>query len=225
MTNKRILITGASDGIGKEIAVRLAKDGHSLILCGRDEKKLKAVNNLCGGNQIILDFDINDHIKLNKQLDSIDRLDALINNAGIWQKLGDLESISDEKIIEIINTNLISQIILTKKLIPRLIESKGHILNIISKSGISAQEGQSVYTASKYGMRGFTDAMRQDLKRKNVRVSAVYQSGTNTQMFTKTGDNLPVDTFTEPEDLADLVAYIINAPKKMVIHEVRVDKY
>ena len=219
-----ILITGASDGIGKAIALRLAKDGHKLLLCGRDKERLQGVANQCGEGAQIFVFNINDHDARNAELEKIENLDVLINNAGIWQKLGELETVSDQDIMDIINTNLTSQIILTKKLLPLIKSSKGTIVNIISKSGIAAQAGQSVYTASKYGMRGFTEVLREDVKKEGVRVLGVYQSGTNTQMFSKAGDNLPVEEFTEPEDLADLVAYMINSPDKLIIQDVRVDK-
>lgn len=221
---KTIVITGASDGIGKAIAIRLAKDGYKLFICGRDQNRLDSVAKDCGGDVTSLNFDINDAAARGKAIKSINEIDVLINNAGIWQKLGDLDSISDDRIAEIINTNLTSQILLTKKLLPFIKDANGSIINIISKSGVVAQEGQTAYTASKYGMRGFTDVMRQDLKKYNVNVGAVYQSGTNTEMFHKAGDNPPVDSFTEPADLADLVAYMVNNPKKMWINEVRVEK-
>jgi NADP-dependent 3-hydroxy acid dehydrogenase YdfG len=221
---KIILVTGASDGIGRAIAVKLAADGHKIIVCGRDQERLKSVAKECGENTTILNFDINDLAAQVQAIRQLERLDVLINNAGVWQKLGDLDSISEKSIMSIINTNLTSQIVLTKKLLPFIKESNGAIINVISKSGIEAQEGQAAYTASKYGMRGFTDVLRQDLKKHNVRVGAVYQSGTNTEMFRKAGDDLPVSSFTEPTDLADLIAYMLNSPKKMWINEVRVEK-
>lgn len=221
---KTILITGASDGIGKAIALRLAKDGHRLLLCGRDEERLQEVTEQCGEGAQTFVFDINDHETRKAELEKVKNLDILINNAGIWQKLGELETVSDQDIMDIISTNLTSQIVLTKQLLPLIKSSKGAILNIISRSGIVAKEGQSVYSASKYGMKGFTDVMREDLKPSGVKVAAVYQSGTNTNMFEKAGDNMSVQDYTEPADLADLVAYIINCPEKMWINDVSVDR-
>lgn len=222
--SKKILITGASDGIGRAMAIRLSRDGHEIILCGRDEARLDQVAVLCKSKTQVLAFDINDQKSREAQLGPIKDIDVLINNAGIWQKLGDLEDLSDEQIQLIISTNLTSQILITKQLLLELKKTKGLIINVVSKSGIAAQPGQTVYTASKYGMRGFTDVLRQDLTTSGVRVSAVYQSGTNTNMFKKAGDDLAIETFTEPDDLADAVAYIVNAPAKMVIHEIRVDR-
>ncbi len=222
---KKILITGASDGIGRSIAIRLAKDGYSVVLCGRDEGKLNDVAAECGDNVQLLVFDINDNSARKTAIDSVQDVDALINNAGVWHKVGDLETLSDEKVAEVINTNLTSQILLTKQLMPTIKDREGSaVINVISKSGISAQSGQTVYTASKYGMRGFTDVLREDTKENAIRVGAVYQSGTNTKMFEKAGEDFPVETFTEPDDLADVIAFMLSRPKKLWINEVRVEK-
>jgi NADP-dependent 3-hydroxy acid dehydrogenase YdfG len=220
-----ILITGASDGIGKSLAIKLSKEGYNVILCGRDGNKLKEVANMCDTEVRVLAFDINDARQRNEAVASIDDLDILINNAGIWHKVGNLETLDDETVMQVINTNLTSQILLTKALLPLIKDKTGSsIINIISKSGVTAQDGQSVYTASKWGMRGFTDVLRNDTRGNAVRIGAVYQSGTNTSMFKKAGDSFPVDTFTEPDDLADVVAFMLSRPKKLWINEVRIEK-
>jgi NADP-dependent 3-hydroxy acid dehydrogenase YdfG len=222
---KTILVTGASDGIGRSIAIKLANEGHNLILCGRDEQKLQTVAKECDTQPKILAFDINDTANRKGAVATISELDVLINNAGIWHKVGELETLDDELIVDVINTNLTSQILLTKSLLPLLKDKEGSaIINIISKSGITAQEGQSVYSASKWGMRGFTDVLRNDTKDNAVRVGAIYQSGTNTKLFEKASDDFPVETFTEPDDLADVIVFMLNRPKKLWINEIRIEK-
>lgn len=221
---KTVVITGASDGIGAAIAKRLAGEDYTLVLCARDEQKLMKVAE-ASNNAKYYAFDINDRKKRDEFITKIDNVDVLINNAGIWHKVGDIESLSDEKIEEVLQTNLLAQILLTKGLLPKIRESKeGKIINIISKSGIVSQEGQAVYSASKYGMRGFTDVLRQDVKHGGIRVGAVYQSGTNTQMFTKAGEDFAVETFTEPQDLAEVVSFMLSRPKKLWINEIRIEK-
>lgn len=222
---KTILITGASDGIGRSLAIKLAKEGHSLILCGRDEGRLNEVAQACGAQARVFAFDLNNAEQRKGVVSSIQNLDVLVNNAGIWHKVGDLETLDDETVEQVINTNLTSQILFTKALLPLIKYKPGAaIINIISKSGITAQEGQSVYTASKWGMRGFTDVLRNDTKQNAVRVGAVYQSGTNTDMFKKAGDDFPVETFTEPDDLADVIMFTLSRPEKLWINEIRIEK-
>lgn len=222
----RILITGASDGIGKSIAIKLASQGHSLILFGRDEERLKGVAEQTGSNEYYA-FNLNDSVMLQENLNKIldiGEIDILINNAGIWHKVGGLDTIDDEIINEVINTNLLSQIILTKKCLPSLIKQKGIIMNVISKSGVTAQEGQSVYSASKWGLRGFTDVLREDLKDHGVRVFGVYQSGTNTRLFEKAGEDFPTEEFTSPDDLAEVISFILDQPQNLKINEIRIDR-
>ena len=172
---KTILLTGASDGIGKSLALKLAKEGHKLILCGRDENKLQEVATKCGTEAQVLAFDLNDAEARKEAVAQVKDLDILINNAGVWHKVGDLETIDDDTITEVMNTNLTSQILLTKALLPLIKDKAGTaIINVSSKSGITAQSGQSVYSASKWGMKGFTDVLREDTKENSVRVGGVY---------------------------------------------------
>ena len=216
---KTILITGASDGIGRSLAINLAKAGNRVIICGRDEQKLQDVANESGKDVMTLAFDLNDADARNNAVAQVKELDVLINNAGVWHKMGGLETIDDETIVNVINTNLTSQ------LLPLLKDKEGaSVINVISKSGITAQEGQSVYSASKWGMRGFTDVLRNDTKDNAVRIGAVYQSGTRTGLFEKAGEDFSVQAFTEPDDLADVIAFMLSRPKKLWINEVRIEK-
>lgn len=222
----RIVITGASDGIGKSIAIKLAAQGHDLVLFGRDSSRLAEVAKRSNNAEFYC-FDLNNIQALNDAVEAVisgGRVDVLINNAGVWHKVGDLDTITDEKIAEVINTNLTAQIILTKKTIPTLKKSKGIIVNIVSKSGITTQAGQTVYSASKWGLRGFTDVLREDLKEYGVRVFGVYQSGTNTKLFEKAGDDFPIDEFTNPDDLAEVISYMLHQPKNLKINEIRIDR-
>lgn len=226
---KTILITGASDGIGKSIAIKLSEQKDNLILFGRDEAKLEAVKNACeakGAKVEVYAFDLTDNDKRRSVVDEImnkQAVDVLINNAGIWHKVGDITTLSEEKVTEIINTNLTSQILLTKQLLDQMRDRSGTaIVNIVSKSGLVAQAGQSAYTASKYGIKGFTDVLREDTKEEPVRVAGVYQAGTNTGLFAKAGDDFPVEKFTNPDDLADVVVFMLTRPSKIWLNEVHV---
>ncbi len=226
MSKKRVVITGASDGIGRELA-KLLYDKYQVVLCGRDAARLKAVSEECSGAEYYA-FDLNDSDSRKKAVEGIlndGEVDVLINNAGIWQKIGDLETIDDRVVTDVITTNLISQILFTKMFLPVMRNKAGaSIINVITKSGITAQEGQSVYSASKWGMRGFTDVLRNDLKDDPIRVGAIYQSGTNTKFFEKTGETFTTDKFTNPKDIADAIMYMLSRPKHMWINEMRIEK-
>jgi len=162
---------------------------------------------------------------VNSIVSDFESVDILINNAGVWQKLMPVEEIKKETIDNVIGTNLTALINITRLFIPVLKNRpEAAIINVVSKSGVVAQEGQSVYTASKYGVRGFTEVLRVDLKDSNIRVAGLYQGGVNTEMFKKVGDDFSTADFTEPADLADVVAYMISLPKKIWLYDVRVDR-
>lgn len=232
LTAKRVVITGASDGIGRHIALKLAAEGCELALLGRDRARLDQVAaEACAMGAIQArgyqaDFTDGDAVsKVSGDIiQDLNGVDILINNAGIWHKTGPLDSISDEMLLATIQTNLTAAMQLTRHLLPSLRRAdEGAILNVVSKSGVIAQAGQSVYTASKYGMRGFTDVLKEDEADNGVRVAGLYQSGTNTGMFAKAGEDVPNTIFTEPEDLADVVVFMLSRPAKLWMHDVRVE--
>lgn len=233
LKDKIIVITGASDGIGKQIALRLAKENSKLALIARDKTRLdevsKEAKKLGAADIKTYACDIRQTDKLESVIKSIisdfGTADILINNAGIWQKIMPVDEISKEVVDDVIGTNLSALIHITRLLLPTLrTRNEAAIINVTSKSGVVAQEGQSVYTASKYGVRGFTEVLKLDLKDTNVKVAGVYQSGTNTKMFEKTGDNFSTEKFTNPSDLADVIVYMLSRPDKIWLHDVRVDK-
>lgn len=233
LKNKTIIITGASDGIGKQIALRLAQENTNLILIARNKNRLEQVkkqSQKLGALKIkthVCDITKTDLLEKTVKLiiSEFKTIDILINNAGIWQKLGPIEKIKKQIIDNVISTNLTSLIHITRLLIPALKKAReSAIINISSKSGIMAQEGQSVYTASKYGVCGFTEVLKIDLKNTNIKVAGIYQGGINTNMFRKTGEKFSTDDFTNPEDLADVIAYILKLPKKIWISDIRIDR-
>ncbi len=235
MQNKTIVVTGASDGIGKQIALRLANENASLILVARDQEKLDQtateVTKLTTSPVSVYSCDLRNPEEIHSTVDHMvnehESIDCLINDAGIWQKMNQLDNISDDEIISVIQTNMTGLILLTKQLLQTIKKStNGSIINIISRSGYSAQEGQSVYTASKYGVKGFTEVLRQDLKDTDVKVAGIYQGGTNTNMFKKAGENIPEEkyaSFIPPEGIADVVAYMLNLPKNVWLPEVKIE--
>ncbi|MBW6442031.1 SDR family oxidoreductase [Patescibacteria group bacterium] len=231
LNNKTIIITGASEGIGRAITLRLAKEGTNLALIARNKTNLEEVKEKSRKNGAlkvdVYTTDIGNTNLLENTVKNITNdlktIDVLINNAGIWQKTSQVEDVKKEIIEELIATNLSGLIHMTRLMMPSLKKSKeAAVINIVSKSGVIAQEGQSVYSATKYGVRGFTEVLKEDLKNSKVRIAAIYQSGTDTKMFEKTGQDVPNEKFTKPEDLAEVVAFMLTRPDKIWMHDVRI---
>lgn len=127
---------------------------------------------------------------------------------------------------KVIHTNLIALIHTTRLALPLLRQRpEAAIINVISKSGVVAQVGQAVYTASKYGARGFTEVLKAELQDTNIHVTGIYQGGVHTSMFAKAGENFPTEDFMEPEDLAQIIVDILKLPPKIWVHDIRIDKY
>lgn len=228
ITNKRILITGASDGIDRSIALKLATQNTTLVLLGRDTEKLKSVQSECtyaGSKAEIHAFDMNDPEARDTEIEKIKAvgtIDILINNAGIWHKSTPLEDLSPAVIEQIITTNLTSQILLTSSLVGDMKEREAAIINIVSSAGMQGRAGRTAYAASKYGMRGFTEALRDETRDSLLRIGAVFQSGTNTQMFAKADEEMELDKYSKPEDLANVIVFMLTRPPKLWMNEVHI---
>lgn len=233
LKGKVAVVTGASDGIGKQVALKLAAEGVSLALIGRNEDRLAEVKNKClelGSSKVegyVCDISDRASVKenINKILVDFDSVDILLNIAGIWQKLNLLQDIPDEEIDSVIDVDLKGMIYVTKLLLKHFKEADNEaiILNISSRSGVTAQDGQSIYTAAKWGVTGFTEVLKADLKETKIRVATVFQGGTNTEMFRKTGEGFKQDKFIKPEDLADVIVFMLSRPPQIWLHDVRVE--
>ena len=232
LTGKRVIVTGGSDGIGRHICLKLADQGCAIAIVGRNQARLDAVVAECkargAAEARAYTADLTDAAAIEQaaaaMLDDFGGMDILINNAGIWHKAGPLDSIDADMLVATVQTNLTALMQLTRHVLPVLRQQEeAAILNVASKSGVVAQAGQSVYSATKYGVRGFTDVLKVDEAETGVRVAGLYQSGTNTGMFAKADEDVPNHIFTEPDDPADVVVFMLSRPPKLWMHEVRVE--
>ena len=178
INNKTIWITGASDGIGKELALQLAKKGAKIILTARNQEKLEAVkNSLAGEGHLVYPMDllktelIPDAAK--EVLGKMGTIDMLINNAGISQRsLAKNTALEvDRKIMELDYFAVIS---LTKALLPHFLTRKqGHIVTISSVAGKIGPPMRSAYAAAKHAVIGFMDSLRAETHKENLKVLIV----------------------------------------------------
>jgi short-subunit dehydrogenase len=228
IVKKTILIRGASDGIGRSIALCLAKQNVSLILLGRDESKLEAVKNHCesnGSRVKVYAFDLTDKLSLDSVAQSIKEagpVDIIINNAGVWHKATQLGQLEVETIESVINTNLTAQMLLTRQFIGDMIDRETAMINIVSSAGMQGKAGRTAYAASKFGMRGFTEALRDETYSNPIRIGAIFQGGTNTQMFAKAEEEMQLEKYTNPDDLAEVVLFMLTRPAKLWLNEVQI---
>lgn len=190
---KVVLITGASSGIGAATARRLAKQGASLALCGRNTTNLSSVAKDIGAEKtIIVPGDITNETDtqriFDQTIEKYGKLDVLINNAGILET-GTIENTSLEQYDRVMATNIRSIYHLTMLAVPHLIKSEGNIVNVSSVNGIRSFPGVLAYNISKTAVDQFTRCVALELAPKNVRCNSVNPGVTITNLHKRGGMN------------------------------------
>lgn len=224
MTEQRVaIVTGASRGIGRAVALRLAGDGRHVVCVSRSQGPLdELVSEIqaAGGSASALTCDISDFDAITSMIDTVvqdqGRLDILVNNAGIT-KDNLILRMSDEEWDDVINTNLKSVFVACRAAARPMMKNKfGRIVNIASTSGLVGNAGQSNYAAAKSGLTGFTKTVARELGKKNITANCVAPGFIETDM-TK---DLPAAVtehikgvistrdLGKPEDIAAAVAYV-----------------
>lgn len=211
LQNKNIIVTGASGGIGAQTAALLASDGANLILVGRNQAALdNLVEALPLSSQshkiIVADFTSSEGRQL--VVAAASQADALINMAGINQ-LALLTQMSDQQVSDMITCNLTVPMLLTKEILPILkSRPEAAIINVGSILGSIGMPGSVAYCASKFGLRGFTEALHRELADTNITVSYVAPRTTQTTMNGDAATALNTE-LGNSVDTPELVAKII----------------
>ena len=211
LQNKTALITGGGRGIGRATAIALAKEGVHIGLIGRTAANLeKAAEELkaFGVKVSVAAADVKDLTAVERAVQSVKgelgQIDILINNAGIGGFAGFLEQ-SPEEWENIIQVNLMGVYNVTRAVLPEMIERKaGDIINISSTAGQRGAAGTSAYSASKFAVLGLTESLMQEVRKHNIRVSALTPStvATDLAIDSKLTDGNP-ERVMQPEDLAE----------------------
>ncbi|TYS55471.1 SDR family oxidoreductase [Sutcliffiella horikoshii] len=205
-----ILITGAGTGLGKELALSYAKKGSSIIVTGRRLEPLEAVKEevqSVGAKAFAYQMDISnaeDVKKIVGRITSEHEVDYLLNNAGVGC-FGPLTELDSDEIETAIQTNVLGTIFLTKELLPHLLKREdAKIMNIISTAGQKGKVNESVYVASKFAVRGFTESLQKELEGK-VHVIATYMGGMDTPFWDETDHIKDKSRLKSPREVAEMI--------------------
>lgn len=223
------LVTGASGGIGRAIALELARMGMNLTLCGRREDRLKEVARETGRPEDMLVFagDLTDETHLTRcvsdTLERFGRLDVLVNNAGMALNRP-FEETSTEEFDKILSINVRTPFLLCRQALPALRESKGVILNIGSVVSHNGYAQQAAYTASKHALLGMTRALAKEIWQDGVRVHVISPGGVATDMIRVARPDLDMSGMILPEEVAEMAAYLIDYPGNAVIDEIQMHR-
>jgi short-subunit dehydrogenase len=205
ISGSRVLLTGASGGIGQAIARALAQRGGSLVLTGRRSDVLEPLARELGARTLVIDLAVPSEVE--RLVGEAGEVDILVANAALPAS-GPLESFSVDEIDRALNVNLRAPVILAHGLLPQMVaRGGGHLLFMSSLAGKAATAGSALYNASKFGLRGFAAAIRADLRASNVGVSAVFPGFIrDAGMFADAKATLPAGIGTRtPEDVAAAV--------------------
>ena len=222
---KRILITGASRGIGRAIAEALAGEGITLLLHGRDEAALAETSRSVeakGATPVRLTYDLRDRSQIEELVAEIkaDPLDVLVHNAGI-AVVKPYYAITADEWLDTLAINVTAPFLLTQKLAAR-IPSGGSIVNILSPAAKSGFPGWSSYCMSKFALEGFSQSLREELRPHNVRVINIYPAATNTDIWSGVEGEWPREKMIAPADVAAAVAYALSQPESVVVENISV---
>ncbi len=221
------VITGASKGIGKAIAVRLAKEGFNVALCARNNAALQEtaafIQQQCpqvqvialpadmGIKQQVLDF----AMAVNAAFPVVD---MLVNNAGIFVP-GALHQEPEGLLENMMAVNVYSAYHLTRQLLPSMIaKRKGHIFNLCSTASYKAYPNGGAYSITKFALLGFSRNLREELKPHNIKVTTLSPGPTLTASWE--GFDAPADRMMEPEDIASVVWAAYTLAAQTVVEEV-----
>ena len=234
-TDKVALVSGAGRGIGREIALELAKAGCTVICVSRNESSCGSVAEeirACGGKAESFAFDVSDSGQVKEKCAEILKkyggVDILVNNAGITRD-NLLMRMSDEEWNAVISTNLSSCFYLSRNLVRAMMGKRwGRIINISSVSGIAGNAGQANYSAAKAGIIGFTKTLARELAARNITANAVAPGFIETDMTAKLPENImeaakaaiPLKRFGKPDDIARVCAFLASEEASYITGQV-----
>lgn len=220
------VITGGSRGLGKAMAFALAAEGVDIVITGRTEDRLaKVVEELKETHGVkagYAAFDVSNYAEVQagvKQITaSFPKIDILVNNAGVanFGSVMDMEVQEWERIVQI---NLFGSYYVTKEILPLMIDNQqGDILNVSSTAGLAGNATVSAYSASKFGLIGFSDSLMKEVRKHNIRVCALTPSTIASDMSRDLGltDGDP-DSVLQPEDFAALVIAGLKLPRRAMM--------
>lgn len=224
MDHKVVVITGAGSGLGASLAKKYSNRGSHVCLLGRTESKLKKVAEQLSESCSIYAVDVTDKSAvanvMNAIKEEVGSVDLLINNAGTG--VYDLaENINEEAVHRMIDINLKGTIFCTQEILPDMKKrNQGTIVNVVSTAGLEGKVTESVYCASKFGVRGFTESLVLELDGTGVRVFGAYMGGMRSPFWDGILPDDVQENLMDTDDIADIIIENAKVRKNLLVTEV-----
>ncbi|HEU4714848.1 MAG TPA: SDR family oxidoreductase [Pyrinomonadaceae bacterium] len=229
LAGKTAVVTGGSKGIGRAIAAALVRAGANVSISARHEDEIASavaeLNSDGGGRAIGFVCDVRDHAQVKTYLantvEQLGGVDILVNNAGIGL-FAPVESMTADEFRAVIETNLCGVFYCCHEAIPLMKQrGGGYIINISSLAGTNAHPKMAAYNASKFGLNGFSEALMQEVRHDNIKVSYIMPGSVNTEF----GGDSPSDANSwqlRPEDIAEVVMDLLAHPDRSLPSRVEI---
>ena len=230
-TNNRVaVITGASSGIGEATARALADSGHRLALLARRADRIEALAAEIGDDAIAIAADVTDYESIVRAAERVKRelggADILVNNAGVML-LAPFSADQRAETRQMVEVNLLGAMTTTEVFLDQLRAGEGDLVNISSVAGRTARAGNAVYAATKWGINGWSEALRQELQ-PNVRVTVIEPGAVATELtdhITHPAAKQGAEQFYEQvaitaQDIAEVIAFAVTRPHRVALNEI-----
>jgi NADP-dependent 3-hydroxy acid dehydrogenase YdfG len=224
------VITGASSGIGEATARALAADGYRLALLARRADRVEALAAEIGNGALAIEADVTDRDSIVAAAERVERelggTDILVNNAGVML-LAPFSSDQKAEIRQMVETNLLGAMTATEVFLDQLRNGGGDLVNISSVAGRTARAGNAVYAATKWGLGGWSEALRQELQ-PDVRVIVIEPGAVATELTDhitdadakQSAEELYEEVAITAEDIAEVIAFAVGRPRRMTLNEI-----
>jgi 3-oxoacyl-[acyl-carrier protein] reductase len=234
LSQKNIIITGGSDGLGFSLARLLVEKGANVAIISRTQSKVDGavskLTEISNGTCKVLGYaaDVSSFQQLSVAAEQIkqefSQIHGLVNNAGIWLE-GNLQDQTEQEISAVIDVNVKGVLFATNLFLPTMLQTdQGHIINVASTSGLRGREKQAVYAASKFAVQGFSESLKIDLADTSVKVSGFYPGGMKTGLFEKAGYAKDNNDWMDPAEVALILVQMLEQDSHMVMDHVVVNK-
>lgn len=220
------LITGASRGLGRHLALQLAQRGHRVLACARDAERLQTLAAESGGAVVPVVIDLADATQIGPRLgEAIAReahISGVVNNAGFGAYKPFLEH-NEAESIQLVQVNLTAAIQVCHAVLPRLLaQGSGHIVNVGSDLARRPLANMAVYAAAKHGLAGFSHSLLREVKQAGVKVSLVNSGIVDTDFGGAAEGSRDAHWSLRPAQLAQLIIQLIEQPGNVVVDELSV---
>ncbi|MEX2585351.1 MAG: SDR family oxidoreductase [Balneolaceae bacterium] len=225
LTDRTAIVTGTSSGLGRAIATALTQKGTRVYGLARRQSKLEQLQQKLGELFIPVPMDVTDQPAVASWIEETfsgqPLPDILINNAGLAE-IAEVDQLTPEQWHRMIDTNLNAIFYLTRSVVPLMKQNQEicHILNISSIAGLLGNPELSGYNASKFAVRGFSEALFKELRYEGIKVSCLFPGSIATDFFDLSGMGTAHPNMMMPEDVASTVLHLLETPDNLLINEV-----